>query len=90
MFLLLLALVSAADDETPIALDALPAAVVAAIQARWPDATLLGAEQERRRFEVDLRTTDGTILEATVTATGRIRRVEDESDEHPEATTPEP
>lgn len=65
------------DDEVPVALEDLPPAVVDAIRARWPGATLSEAEREDATFEVEITTSDGRALEVEVAPDGTILEVED-------------
>ena len=59
----------------------LPAAVREAIAARWPGSTVLSAERERGRYEVQLREADGAKREVTLTAAGQLREDEREESE---------
>jgi hypothetical protein len=70
------------DEKVPLA--SLPKAVVDAIAARWPGATLLEAEKERGGFEVEFKATDGVRYEAEVSPDGTIGDVEVEDDDHGE------
>ena len=74
----------AADDEQEIAIADLPAAVVDAVKAKFPDATLVEAEVETENgkmvYEVEIED-DGQELEVEVSADGEILEVESDDDD---------
>jgi len=71
------------DDEVPVDLNALPAAVTSAIATQWPGSTLVKAELEGKVYDVEFTTAAGEGLEAEVTAKGKIKATEavDDDDE---------
>lgn len=77
---LFIALSAPALAERALPVTELPAAVQAAIAARWPGAELLEAEREWGRFEVLIRAADGQSLEVELTRRGDIREVETEEE----------
>ena len=83
--LLLLSLALADDNETPVALEDLPAEVRAAVEARFPGATLIEAELDGKLYDVDVKTAEGELWEAEVTAKGKIKDVEREDDDEDES-----
>jgi hypothetical protein len=66
------------EDEVPVPLDQLPPAVSAAIEQRWPGATLLEAEKEEGAYEVEIVTTGGERLEVELTSDGAVLETEPE------------
>ncbi len=65
-------------DEVAVPIGDLPAAVLDALDARFPGATLLSAELEGDVYDVDLLDADGVCLEAEVTPDGTLMEVETE------------
>ena len=71
-----------AEEEIDVA--DLPQAVVDAIEAEWPGATLLEAEREEEdgevEYEVELETAEGEVLEVELLEDGTIEEWESEDD----------
>ncbi|HEV8323911.1 MAG TPA: PepSY-like domain-containing protein [Myxococcota bacterium] len=66
--------------EKKVALDAVPAAVLDAVKARFKDAALLAAEEEteggKRLYEVRLKTKEGQTVEVSATPEGALVTIE--------------
>lgn len=81
------AMVFADEDEEEVAVADLPAAVVEAVIARFPDGKIVEAEMEtedgKTVYEVEVKD-DGIEYEVEVSAEGEILEVESEEDDDDE------
>jgi hypothetical protein len=59
----------------------LPPAVAATLDARWPGHTLEEVEREGVRWEVELRTAEGVLLEVLLRPDGTVLSYEDETED---------
>lgn len=73
------------EGEEMVALEDLPAAVRAAVQAAAPGGQLLEAEKETEDgavvYEVEVRLADGRLVDITVTPDGQVLEIEDEDED---------